>query len=99
MNRRLATRLAGLAALSGPIERTAAATPSVRNGVKAAGATPLPIVLALPRVEDSASGETVPVEGWGEIQLCWDRDNLRHSLYIPYATERALPAGETVTAI
>ncbi|MDA8400513.1 MAG: transposase [Actinomycetota bacterium] len=58
-----------------------------------------PIVGALPNVEDSATGEAVPVSRWGEIQLCWDKDNRRFSLHIPYKTERQGSDGEAVTAI
>jgi len=58
-----------------------------------------PIVGALPAVEDSATGEVVPLELWGEIQLCWDQDNRQHSLHIPYKTCRQVSTGEAVTAI
>ncbi len=58
-----------------------------------------PIVGPLPIVEDSATGEAVPVELWGEVQLCWDQDNRQHSLHIPYKTCRQVSTGEAVTAI
>ncbi|MHB1891923.1 MAG: RNA-guided endonuclease InsQ/TnpB family protein [Candidatus Dormibacteria bacterium] len=57
------------------------------------------IVLPLPRVQDSATGEPVDVSRWGEIQLCWDQDARRWSLHIPYLTVREVAPGETVIAI
>ena len=57
------------------------------------------IDLAVPTVLDSATGEKVPSELWGEIQLCWDRDARRFSLHIPYKTLREVSAGGAVTAI
>ena len=35
----------------------------------------------------------------GEIQLCWDIDDRRWSLRIPYATERPEPCGDAVTSV
>ena len=57
------------------------------------------IVLALPKVVDPATGELVSHELWGEIQLCWDQDNRRFSLHIPYMSPRLISAGKAVTAI
>ncbi len=57
------------------------------------------IVLALPKVVDPATGELVSHELWGEIQLCWDQDNRRFSLHIPYMSRRLISAGKAVTAI
>ncbi len=57
------------------------------------------IDLAVPTVLDSATGEKVPSELWGEIQLCWDRDTRHFSLHIPYTTLREVSAGGSVTAI
>ncbi|MHB8245688.1 MAG: nuclease/transposase family protein [Acidimicrobiales bacterium] len=57
------------------------------------------IVVALPTVIDSATGESVPPDLWGEIQLCWDRDNRQFSLHIPYATAREVSTGGAVTAV
>ena len=55
--------------------------------------------LSLPAVIDSATGAEVPSEMWGEIQLCWDIDDRRWSLRIPYATERPEPCGDAVTSV
>jgi putative transposase len=57
------------------------------------------IDLAIPTVLDSATGEEVDPELWGEMQLCWDRDNRRFSLHIPYETHRDFSAGDAVSAI
>jgi putative transposase len=57
------------------------------------------IVLPLPRVEDSATGELVDVSRWGEIHLCWDQDARQWSLHIPYETVREVAPGENVIAI
>ena len=57
------------------------------------------IDLAVPTVLDSATGEKVPSELWGEIQLCWDRDTRHFSLHIPHTTLREVSAGGSVTAI
>lgn len=55
--------------------------------------------LELPEVIDSQSGEVAPVELWGEMQLCWDKDNRQWNLHIPYATSRAVSCGSNATAI
>ncbi|MHB8434966.1 MAG: nuclease/transposase family protein [Acidimicrobiales bacterium] len=57
------------------------------------------IVLATPAITDPATGEPVPPDLWGEIQLCWDRDNRQFSLHIPYATAREVSTGEAITAV
>ncbi|MHB8457943.1 MAG: hypothetical protein ACYDBS_09690, partial [Acidimicrobiales bacterium] len=57
------------------------------------------IVVALPTVIDSAAGESVPPNLWGEIQLCWDWDIREFSLHIPYVTAREVSTGEALTAI
>lgn len=57
------------------------------------------IDLPVPAVLDSATGEEVAPEFWGEIQLCWDPDNRRFSLHIPYSTPGEVSAGEAVAAI
>ncbi|MDA8399845.1 MAG: hypothetical protein M0008_07340, partial [Actinomycetota bacterium] len=56
-------------------------------------------MLALPNVEDPVGAELVSPELWGEIQLCWDRDNGQFSLHIPYTSRRSVSAGKAVTAI
>ena len=62
------------------------------------------IVLEVPTVVCSASGQVVPPNRWGEVQLCWDRDNRRWSLHIPYKRQvTSLPLlpddGGNVTAV
>lgn len=57
------------------------------------------ISLDMPKVLDSATGQLVPPELWGEIQLCWEIDNRRWSLHIPYRTVRQASAGARVTAV
>jgi len=57
------------------------------------------IDLPTPVVSDSATGEPVSPELWGEIQLCWDKDARQFSLHIPYQTKRTGSVGEAVTAI
>ncbi|MDA8399595.1 MAG: hypothetical protein M0008_06045, partial [Actinomycetota bacterium] len=57
------------------------------------------IVLGLPAITDSVTGEPVSPELWGEIQLCWDQDNRQFSLHIPYMSRRMFSAGKAVTAI
>ncbi len=57
------------------------------------------IVLGLPAITDSVTGELVSPELWGEIQLCWDQDNRQFSLHIPYSSRRMFSAGKAVTAI
>jgi putative transposase len=46
----------------------------------------------MPEISDPATGQQVPPELWGEIRLCWDRDNRRWSLHVPYGTSRPAPA-------
>jgi len=57
------------------------------------------IVLAMPAITGSATGEPVPPDLWGEIQLCWDRDDRQFSLHISYTTAREVSTGEAITAI
>ena len=57
------------------------------------------VSLPLPVVHDSDTGDSVPPEMWGEIQLCWDIDARKWSLHIPYDTERQQACGESVTAV
>ena len=57
------------------------------------------INLPVPEVLDSATNKNVDPELWGEIQLCWDQDNRRFSLHIPYQTLREISTGHAVTAI
>ncbi len=57
------------------------------------------IVLGLPAITDSVTGEPVSPELWGEIQLCWDQDNRQFSLHIPYISRCIFSTGEAVTAI
>ncbi|EQD31199.1 transposase, IS605 OrfB family [mine drainage metagenome] len=57
------------------------------------------IDLPIPALSDSATGEPVSPELWGEIQLCWDQDARRFSLRIPYQTKRTGSVGDAVTAI
>ncbi|MHB8319117.1 MAG: hypothetical protein ACYDEP_07820 [Acidimicrobiales bacterium] len=57
------------------------------------------IDLPIPVLLDSATGEPVSLELWGEIQLCWDQDARRFSLRIPYQTERTGSLGDAVTAV
>ena len=57
------------------------------------------INLPVPAVLDSATNKNVGPELWGEIQLCWDQDNRRFSLHIPYQTVREISTGHAVTAI
>ncbi len=57
------------------------------------------INLPVPAVLDSATNKNVGPELWGEIQLCWDQDNRRFSLHIPYQTLREISTGHAVTAI
>jgi putative transposase len=57
------------------------------------------IDLPIPEIFDPETGEQVPFEHWGEIQLCWDKDARRWSLHIPYETERECSSGQNVTAI
>ena len=59
------------------------------------------LLLDMPDVHDSATGQQVPPTLWGEVQLCWDRDNRYWGLHIPYKTEAAPPAPATgnVTAV
>ena len=57
------------------------------------------ITKPIPVVHDSDTGDSVPPEMWGEIQLCWDIDARRWSLHIPYDTERQQACGKSVTAV
>lgn len=57
------------------------------------------IDLPIPIVSDSATGEPVSSEMWGESQLCWDQDARMFSLRIPYQTKRTGSTGDAVTAI
>ncbi len=57
------------------------------------------IDVAIPTIVDSATNKNVGPELWGEIQLCWDQDNRRFSLHIPYQTLREISTGHAVTAI
>jgi putative transposase len=57
------------------------------------------VSLPLPVVHDSDTGDSVPPEMWGEIQLCWNIDARRWSLHIPYDTERQQACGKNVTAV
>jgi putative transposase len=59
------------------------------------------LLLEMPEIYDSATGQRVSPELWGELQLCWDRDNRRWSLHIPYGTSRPAPALDAgnVTAV
>ena len=57
------------------------------------------INLPVPTIFDSATNKNVDPELWGEIQLCWDQDNRRFSLHIPYQTLREISTGHAVTAI
>ena len=57
------------------------------------------IDVAIPTILDSATNKNVDPELWGEIQLCWDQDNRRFSLHIPYQTVREISTGHAVTAI
>ena len=49
------------------------------------------ILLPMPTVTDSATGDSVAVSGWGEIRLCWDIDARKWSLHIGYRTSRPAP--------
>jgi putative transposase len=57
------------------------------------------IDLPIPVIYDSATGELVPSDLWGEIQLCWDQDARKFSLRIPYQSERVGSSGDAATAI
>jgi putative transposase len=46
----------------------------------------------MPEISGPATGQQVPPELWGEIHLCWDRDNRRWSLHVPYETSLPAPA-------
>ena len=45
-----------------------------------------PIVVNLPSIVDTATGQPVAPGQWGEIRLCWDRDARRWSLHIAIPT-------------
>ena len=49
------------------------------------------ILLPVPTVVDARTGEQVPPQCWGDIELCWDRDNRRWSLHIAYPTQWTAP--------
>ncbi len=49
------------------------------------------LLLPVPSVVDARTGQPVPCDAWGEIELCWDRDNRRWALHISYPTEWAVP--------
>ncbi|MGC8626150.1 MAG: zinc ribbon domain-containing protein [Acidimicrobiales bacterium] len=59
------------------------------------------LLVDIPDVHSSATGQQVPPELWGEVQLCWDRDNRRWSLHVPYGTEAVAspPRPGNVTAV
>ncbi len=57
------------------------------------------IDLAVPEVFDSTTANPVPYDKWGEMQLCWDQDQRRFSLHIPYKTVREVSSGDSITAI
>ncbi len=42
------------------------------------------LFLPLPVVTDSVTGESVPATLWGEIRLCWNRDDRTWELHIAY---------------
>ena len=49
------------------------------------------IFLPVPNVTDPRTGQQVPPESWGEIELCWNRDQRRWLLHIAYRTRLDLP--------
>lgn len=57
------------------------------------------ILLPLPEVKDSGSGEIVGVELWREIQLCWDRGSRVFELHIAYFSDRGALKGDRLAAI
>ncbi len=57
------------------------------------------IDLPIPVILDSATGDPVPPEMWGKIQLCWDQDALKFLLHIPYQSEGTSSVGQGMAAI
>jgi putative transposase len=49
------------------------------------------IALRVPQVIDSATGQPVAPQRWGEIRLCWNRDARTHELHIAYPSAATVP--------
>ncbi len=48
------------------------------------------IIIPMPTVIDARTGLPVPNTLWGEITVCWDRDDRAWTLHIPYRTDSVL---------
>lgn len=57
-----------------------------------------PLWLPLPEVTGTVTGRPVPPELWGEVRLCWDRDDRRHRLHIAYQCADVATGGPSVVA-